>query len=99
MIYGYKNDIYIINWKELLDAYIAEGVDRWDLCVDDTYDHSKPLAGYIGAKMIFETLFGESPADIKNIDSLTQSYVDSKLEKHTPTRINLIDESEIKRVR
>ena len=95
----YGNDVYMINWKEMLDAYIANGVDRWDLCVDDTYDHSRPLAGYVGAKMIFETLFGESPAPIKNIDSIKQNYVDSKLSGHTPTRVNLIDESEITRVR
>ena len=73
----YKN-VYCINWKAELDRLISTGVSRWDLCVDDTYDHSKPLAGYVGAHMIYRALYGVSPKNgIQN--TLSQTYIDSIL--------------------
>ena len=51
--------IAIIDWKAELEALIARGVDKWDLCYDDAHLHSTPLAGYVGAHMIYRALFGE----------------------------------------
>ena len=56
----YKS-VYCLNWKAELDRLISTGVSRWDLCVDDMYDHSKPLAGYVGSHLIYRALYGESP--------------------------------------
>lgn len=69
---------YCLNWKAELDRLISTGVSRWDLCVDDTYDHSKPLAGYVGAHMIYRALYGVSPE--KGMQStLSQSEIDAVL--------------------
>lgn len=50
-----------LHWKGELDGLIAGGVDRWDLCMNDSYNHSTELAGYVGAHMIYRALFGELP--------------------------------------
>ena len=67
----------LIDWKGELDALIAMGVDRWDLCFDDAYDHSKPVAGYVGAHMIYRAMYGEVPPSIptqKNINAILGDY-------------------------
>ena len=46
--------------------------------MDDYYDHSKPLAGYVGAHMIYRAMYGEIPT-AKMTSSISQSYVDSIL--------------------
>ena len=74
-----------LHWKKELDLLIEDGVDRWDLCVDDYYDHSKPLAGYVGAHMVYRALYGEAPANsLKtsisqgSVNSILGDYVTSK---------------------
>lgn len=52
-----------LNWKAELDMLISNGVDRWDLCTDDAHDHSKPLAGYVGAHMIYRAIYSEVPKE------------------------------------
>ncbi len=94
----YKNDIHVLHWREMLDGYIADGVAKSLLCVDDKYGHSTSLAGYIGAKMLFNCLFGEDPKPISpSLGIITQSYADSILNGHTPRPARLLEESSIKR--
>lgn len=70
--------LFCLNWKGELDGLIAGGVDRWDLCIDDAHDHSRPLAGYVGAHMIYRAIYGELPSvPVQNI--LTQDYIDEIL--------------------
>ena len=90
----YKN-VYCINWKAELDRLISTGVSRWDLCVDDTYDHSKPLAGYVGSHMIYRALYGESPKNaIQN--SLSQTYIDGILGNYAQVGdTKMIDDTKI----
>ena len=38
-----------------------KGIDTWDFCIDDQHKHSTPLAGYVGAHMIYRAIFGEIP--------------------------------------
>lgn len=53
----------VLDWKAEIDALIDGGV-RWsDMCVNDQHSHSKPLAGYVAAHMIYRALFGENPTD------------------------------------
>ena len=62
-------DAYYLDWKGELNLLISLGVDRWDLCIDDYYDHSTPLAGYVGAHMIYRALFGEMPPVINKYNA------------------------------
>lgn len=73
-------DLPCINWRDELDALIEAGVNRRDLCEKDTHSHSKALAGYVGAKMIYKSLFGEEPPALsKNCYVISQATVDQKL--------------------
>ncbi|MBO4283918.1 MAG: hypothetical protein J5958_04760 [Clostridia bacterium] len=57
----YPHDLYL-NWKEEINTLISEkGIDVWDFCIDDQHKHSTPLAGYVGAHMIYRAIFGEIP--------------------------------------
>lgn len=68
-----------LNWKSELDELINEdGVNRWDLCTDDQHDHSKPLAGYVGAHMIYRAMYSELPQKPMQ-GPISQSYIDSIL--------------------
>ena len=53
-------------------------MDRWDLCINDMHLHSTPLAGYVGAHMIYRAMYGELPEAPMQI-SINQSYIDSIL--------------------
>ena len=90
----YKS-VYCLHWKNELDGLISKGVSRWDLCWDDTYDHSKPLGGYVGAHMIYRAIYGELPA--KGIENtLSQAYIDGILGEYASVGdIKRIDESKI----
>ena len=56
-----QKSLYLLDWKGELEALIANGVDQWDLCINDAYRHSSPLAGYVGAHMIYRAIYGEIP--------------------------------------
>ena len=77
-------DLVCLNWKNEIDSLIATNLSRWIFCVDDTYDHSKPLAGYVGAHMIYRAIYGEVPeADMKN--SISQSHIDTYIKNYADT--------------
>ena len=85
-------DLICLNWKAEIDALIQTGIDKWDFCVDDTHKHSKPLAGYVGAHMIFRALYGSSPLglmqnsiDQQSVEDLLGSYVETGCVKQTDT--------------
>lgn len=72
------SSLVCLNWKNELDGLIRKGVDRWDLCTDDQHDHSKPLAGYVGAHMIYRAIYGELPLRAMQ-NAISQVYVDKIL--------------------
>jgi hypothetical protein len=74
-----------LNWKKELNFLIESGVDRWDLCFDDYYAHSKPLAGYVGAHMIYRALYGEAPK-ISLQTSISQNSVNQILGDYVTDR-------------
>lgn len=73
-----------LDWKGEIDSLIESGVSYNDFCVNDYHKHSTPLAGYVGAHMIYRTLFGDPPALTANAP-LTNQYVSSKLGDYVTT--------------
>lgn len=73
---------YLLDWKAELDALIENGVDKWELCIDDVHLHSTPLAGYVGAHMLYRAIYNEYPENPvsrsfsqETADELLGSYV------------------------
>jgi len=92
---SYPN-VHFLNWKEEINALIENGVDYWDFCMDDTHRHSKPLAGYVGAHMIFRALFGRVPPQTAHYGSLSHQQVSSLLGEYISTGfVVLIPDSKI----
>lgn len=57
----YPNDIFL-DWKQEINTLISKkGIDTSKFCIDDMHKHSTPLAGYVGAHMIYRAIFGELP--------------------------------------
>ena len=78
--------IVFLNWKGEINTFITNGVNRWDLCINDAHFHSTPLAGYIGAHMIYRGIYGSAPANpVKS--TISSSLVKSKLGSYTTTGI------------
>ncbi len=80
-------DFYVLDWKAEIDMLIESGIDRWDMCVDDEHDHSTPLAGYVGAHMIYRAVFGEIPDSSQLSDTIAYSYIKTKLGNYVETGI------------
>ncbi len=72
-------DVPLLNWKSKVQSLIDGGVEYFDMCEDDVHKHSKPLAGYVGAYLIYKTLFGSAPPAITANAPLTPDEVNSKL--------------------
>ncbi len=73
-------DLTCLNWRDELDRLIAQGVAKSDLCEKDGHSHSKALAGYVGARMIYKSLFGEEPPALSSRCSvISQQTVNEKL--------------------
>ncbi len=51
----------LLNWKAEIEGLIANGILKSEFCVDDGPQHSTPLAGYVGAHMIYRAIFGKVP--------------------------------------
>lgn len=72
-----------INWKREIDQLIKEGRSKWDFCINDGHLHSTPLAGYVGAMMIWRAIYGEMPTvslfsiPQSNYDAILGSYLES----------------------
>lgn len=89
-------DLPFLDWKGEVTALIDSGVSKWELCVNDAHLHSTPLAGYVGAHMIYRAIFGECPKGYPS-RYLTKSEVETKLGSYiTSPVIRLIDEEQIK---
>ncbi|MBQ8862346.1 MAG: hypothetical protein IJ021_06385, partial [Clostridia bacterium] len=70
-------ELVTVDWKDEIEQLIYSGVDRWDLCMNDGPLHSTPLAGYVGASMIYRALFGELPKTsvTQQMSGINQGYV------------------------
>lgn len=89
-------DIKCVNWKYEIEGLIKSGVKEDDFCFNDEHKHSKPLAGYIGAKMIYQSLFGTEPLALSDSCAvISQSAVDAKLNGHSAAPKVLITEKQL----
>lgn len=52
-----------LDWKEEIDSLINGGIDQSYFCIADSHKHSTPLAGYVGAHMVYRAIFGKVPAE------------------------------------
>ena len=80
----YRN-VPLLNWKGKVQSLIDDGVAYFDMCENDGSRHSKPLAGYVGACMIYKMVFGENPPTITSQAPLSPQYVNSKLGAYKDT--------------
>ena len=76
-------NIPLLNWKKEIEMLISTGVDTSYFCIDDYHKHSTPLAGYVGAHMIYRAIYGEMPP----VEDIKYTYVGAaqirKLGKYT----------------
>ena len=89
-------DLLCLDWKREIDELIAQGRNKWDFCYDDEHLHSTPLAGYVGAMMIWRAIYGEMPSVDINDTYLPQDNYDAILGDYlTSPAIELIDLSKV----
>lgn len=89
----------VLNWKAEIDALIDTGLQKSDFCINDEHSHSNRLAGYVGAKMIYQSLFGAAPPALSaNCEPISQAEVDAKLAGHKILPTVLIEEKDINRI-
>ena len=89
------SDIYFINWKNEIDNLINSGIGESsptqltteDFCENDQQKHSTPLAGYVGAHMIYRNIFGKIPPALSTTAPLDMAQIDSKLLSYSSTGI------------
>ena len=56
------------------------GIPWSAFCIDDQHKHSTPLAGYVGAHMIYRSMFSEMPPSIgTSVYGYSQAYIESYL--------------------
>ena len=82
-------DVRVLNWKNEVQSFIDNGGNKWDFCIDDMHLHSTPLAGYIGAHMIYRAIFGEMP-DCSVSEYVTQKQVDKLLPGYASSGVTYI---------
>lgn len=84
-----------LHWKDEIEGLIMGGVDRWDMCINDSHKHSTPLAGYVGAHMIYRAIYDELPSKPMHT-TISQSYIDRILGDYAYIGdIQSMDESKI----
>ena len=95
-----NSDLLCLDWKAEIDALIKTGIDMWDFCVNDQHKHSKPLAGFVGAHMIYRAMYGELPKtdgiyaiDMNTVEETLGAYVNTgAVELIESTKIYYFDE-------
>lgn len=71
-------DLHFVDWRGEIEKLIFSFVDYSDLCIQDSHKHSTPLAGYVGAHMIYRSIIGEFPSGAVST-AISQKYVEEKL--------------------
>lgn len=92
-------ELPIIDWKGEIDALISNGTaTKLEMCIDDEHQHSTPLAGYVGARLVFKTLFGEAPDNITTQSWWTEkdvniTEIENKLQDYIKHGLNTQEET------
>ena len=82
----------LIDWKAEINGLISAGVAESHFCVNDSHKHSTPLAGYVGAHMIYRAIFGKIP-QTTSFDLVTPSQIALLGDYVTTGSIALVDPS------
>ncbi len=91
----FAENAHFLDWRKALNDLVISGIDYWDLCMHDGPEHSTPLAGYVGAYMIYCAIFGEVPEKIPS-KSISFEYITEKLGDYPEDgRIWLVDKDSI----
>lgn len=77
---------YLLDWKAEIDALTESGIDKWELCINDVHLHSTPLAGYVGAHMLYRAIYNEYP-EKPITDASLQETADELLGSYVKTGV------------
>ena len=80
----------LIDWKAEVDALIGNGVNWSLMYVNDAHNHSTPLAGYVGAHMIYRAVFGEIPT-VTSVPGVTSAEIKQLGSYSTTGEVNFLD--------
>ncbi len=84
-------DIAFIDWKAEIDAFIDNGGDYFDFCMSTWDKHSTPLAGYVGAHMIYRAILNRMPT-ATDFDSVAPWEIDLLGDYPTTGQVPLFDQ-------
>ena len=82
----------LLDWKAEVDNLISTGINVSNFCIPDAHNHSTPLAGYIGAHMIYRAVFGEIPQTTE-FTYVTNEQINLLGEYSTTGMVVLLDKS------
>ncbi len=68
-------NVVVLNWKTEIDNFIGIGIDSSNFCIADSHKHSTPLAGYIGAHMIYRAIFNKIP-ETTSFNDVSKAQID-----------------------
>lgn len=83
-------DTVFINWKAEIESLISTGIDVSNFCIPDAHNHSTPLAGYVGAHMIYRAVFNKIPQTTQFVEP-AKSEIDLLGDYVTTGTIDLLD--------
>ncbi len=83
-------DTVFINWKAEINNLISTGIDVSNFCIPDAHNHSTPLAGYVGAHMIYRAVFNKIP-QTTHFTEVSQTQIDLLGEYVTSGSIVMLD--------
>jgi len=91
VLQAYDN-LYCLSWKEEINSLIESGfsattLTQNDFCINDNFKHSTPLAGYVGAHLIYRNIFSKIPPDLSDTAPLDMGTINSKLLTYPSTGI------------
>jgi len=82
-------DTVMLDWRDEINKLIYSGIGKEEFCMNDGPEHSTPLAGYVGASMIYRAIFGKMPTAMIDTDycGISQAKVNRLLGDYVKTGI------------
>ena len=68
-----------LDWKGKINELLEAGVPEAAMCIHDSHKHSTPLAGYVGANLIWQVLFDTPVPKLSARSPLSDAQVNEKL--------------------
>ena len=86
------SDTIFLSWKDEINYLISSGIDQSYFCIPDAHKHSTPLAGYVGAHMIYRAIFNEIPPTTY-FEQVTEDQINILGNYVTTGTVTLLDDS------